>query len=295
MPAPTLTALETAFVGGATVFRKNLLTWGLREKGIQVRVNVNTPQALTKLSASGGPRPYRSQDDFNGGAEFTDRTLTAFQGKWDHDFDSENFRNTYLADLPDMPFEDAAVDQVSKTYLDSLIRQTLWLGVRNAAGTGAADLCNGWGTIIASEITATNITPVVTGAVTAANAVTQVELVCDSMPIWMKEKSYIVYCSHNVFEKYCKHYRALNGFKFDPGVTGDYKLDNKNGVLRPVAFMGSSQRIVATLPNNLVFGTDAERIAVHPTRHLNILKLRHMMPAGCEIQDLEALYVNDQA
>lgn len=295
MAAPTLTALETAFISGASVFRKRLLTWGLRELGIEVRTNVNAPQALTKLSASGGPRPYRTQDDFSGGAEFTDRVIAAFQSKWDHDFDPENFRNTYLATLPDMPFETAAVDQVSKTYLDAIIRLTLWAGVRNGAGTGAADLCNGWGKIIADEITATNITPVVTGAVTASNAVTQVELVADALPIWMKEEGYIVYCSHNIFEKYCKHYRTLNGFKFDPGVTGDYKLDNKNGVLRPVAFMGASQRIVATVANNLVFGTNVEQVAQHPTRHLNILKIRHMMPVGCEIQDLDAIAVNDQA
>lgn len=295
MAAPSLTALETAFVQGADIFRKNVLGWNLRGAGVQVRVNVNAPQALTKLSAVGAPRPYRTQDDFGTGPDFSDRTLTAYQSKWDYEFDAENFRNTYLATLPDMPFEQASVDQVSREYLDNIIRSTLWSGVRNGAGTGAADLCDGWGTIIAAEITATNLTPVVTGAITSANAVTKVEQVAESLPLWLRERGFIIYCSYNVFDKYKAHYRTLNSFGFNRTETGDAVIDGFNGVLRPVAFMGTSQRLVATIANNLVFGTDLERVATYPTPHLNIMKIRHMMPVGCQIQDLAALVVNDQA
>jgi hypothetical protein len=295
MAAPSLTALETAFVQGANIFRKNVLGWDLRGKGIQVRTNVVAPQALTKLSAVGAPRPYRTQDDFGTGPDFSDRTLTAYQSKWDYEFDPENFRNTYLATLPDAPFEAAAVDQVSKTYLDTITRLTLWAGVRNGAGTGAADLCDGWGTIIAAEITATNLTPVVTGAIASTDAVTKVETLAEGVPLWMREMGFVVLCSYNVFDKYKKHYRTLNGFGFEKGENQEYNLDGINAVLRPVAFMGTSQRLVATLPNNLVFGTNVEAVETFPTPHLNIMKIRHMMPVGCQIQDLEALVVNDQA
>lgn len=295
MAAPSLTALETAFVGGADVFRKHVLGWNLRGQGIQVRTNVNAPQALAKLSAVGAPRPYRTQDDFGTGPDFSDRTLTAYQSKWDYEFDAENFRNTYLATLPDMPFEAAAVDQVSKTYLDTIIRLTLGAGVRNGAGTGAADLCDGWLTIIAAEITATTISPVVTGAITSANAVTQLELVADAAPVWLKQMGGLIYVSYDVFQKFCAHYRTLNGFQYQPGITGDYKLDARNFIVRPQAWMGASQRVILTLPNNLVFGTDLERVATFPTPHLNIMQIRHMMPVGCQIQDLDALVVNNQA
>ncbi len=295
MAAPSLTALETSFVGGADIFRKNVLGWNLRGQGIQVRTNVNSPQAMTKLSAVGAPRPYRSQDDFGTGPDFSDRTIAAYQSKWDYEFDPENFRNTYLAELPDMPFETAAVDQVSKTYLDSIILNTLWSGVRNGSGTGAADLCDGWGTIIAAEILAATITPVATGVIAATDAVTKVEQLAEGVPLWMRENGFVVYCSYNLFDKYKKHYRTLNGFGFEKSETGEYMLDGLKASLRPVSFMGTSQRLVATLPSNLVFGTDLERVATHPTPHLNILQIRHMMPVGCQIQDLEALVVNDQA
>lgn len=292
---PNVSALTSAFVGGSSVFAQNVLGWDIRNYGIQVRTNVKSPQALTKLSAEGGLRPYRSQDDFTTGPKFTDRTLTAYMGKWDFDFDPENFRNTYLAENPDQPFEQAAVAQVSKTFLDQLYRLTLYPGIRNAGGTGAADLFNGWGKIIADEITATTIAPVVTGAITTANAVTKVEQVADAVPLWMMEGGCKILCSYDVFKKYAAHYRTLNGFQFQKNALGEYALDNRRASLVPVAFMGASQRLVATVDNNLVFGTDIEGVHIHATPHLNILQIRLMMAGGCQIQDLEALVVNDQA
>lgn len=296
MAAPNLTALETAFVQDAKVFSEQVLNWNLRNQGVQIRTNVTAPQALTKLSAVGEPRPYRTQDDFGSGADFSDRTITAYQSKWDTDFDPENFRNTYLADLPDTPFETAAIQHVAKKYLHTLLKKTVYSGVRNAAGTGAVDLANGFGTIIAAEIAANKLTPVVTGAITAANAVDKVELVAEGVPTEIRENNNgILFCSYNVFDKFTKHYRALNGYKLDTTATGGYMLDNKNMELRPVSWMNASQRIIATVENNLVLGTDAEQVRIYPTRHLNILKLRFMMPIGMEIQDLDAIVVNDQA
>ena len=296
MAAPDVSALASSFVGSASIFKQNLLKWDLRSQGVQIRTNVKTPQALNKLSAVGGPRPYSTGDNFTTGPKHNDRLLTAYQSKWDYEFDEENYRNTYLAELPEnMSFEQAAMQQVADTYLDSLIKNTLYLGVRNGAGTAAADIANGWGKIIADEIVATNITPVVTGAITSANAVTKVEQVADATQIWMKKKGYRIYCSYQMFQDYATHYRTLNGFQFQPNVTGGYRLDNRNAILTPADFMGTSRRLIATVDGNLVFGSDAEQVQVHATPYLNYIKVRLMMPVGLQIQDLEALVVNDQA
>ena len=168
----TTTDLTTAFVGAAEVYKKSLLAWDIRSVGVQVRTNVNTPQAMAKFTTDGTPQPYRKQDDFNG-ATFTDRVLTAYQAKYDQELDAEDLRNTYLAELPEMPFEQYAMQQGGDQFLDAIMRNVLWSGVRNGAGTAVADICDGWGTIIAAEITATNITEVATGAITTANAVTK--------------------------------------------------------------------------------------------------------------------------
>lgn len=289
-----LTALTNAFVGGAEVFGKEVLDWDIRELGIQVRTNVNTPQAMAKFETANGIQPYRKQDDFNG-MVVTDRVLTAYQAKYDQELDPEDFRNEYLAELPEMPFENFAVEQAGKQFLDELYTDTLWLGVRDGNGTDAVDICDGWGTIIAAEITATNLTPIATNAISASNAVTEIEKVTNGVTAKMKQKGFNVYVSYTVFQHYRTHYRATYGFTFNPNQEGYYMIDGTKAKLIPCAFMGTSGRVVATYPGNLVFGTDIGRLSMHPTRHLNLLQNRILFPAGCQIRDLDVLFVNDQA
>lgn len=296
MPTHDLTGLTNAFVGGGEVYQKQLLQWNIRKFGIQVRTNVKTPQALAKFSAAGNAQPYRKQDDFNG-TVVVDRVLTAYQAKLDQELDPEDFRNEYLAELPEMPFNDYAVQAGGKKFLADLMTDTLWTGVRNGAGTAAADICDGWGTILAAAITAAAVTEVATGAITSANAVTKVEDVYEACPTWMKEleEGIIIYCSYGTMEKYKKHYRTLNAFGFKRDEMGQYRLDGANAILMPVSFMGTSSRIVATLRGNFVFGTDTESLKNHPTPHLNLLRNRILFPVGCQIKDLDALQCNDQA
>lgn len=297
MANPDLSAIATSFVErGGPIFAKRVLNWQLRKQGVQVRTNVKTPQALTKLSAVGGPRPYRAVDDIAGnGVKFTDRTLTVYNSKWDYDFDPEEFRNTYLANDPQVPFAQAAAEQLAKEYLAGIQTSTLYLGVRNAAGTGAVDICDGWGTIIAAAIVATTLTAIATGVITNANAVTKFEQVAAALPTWMRENGFIIYCSYANFDNYRQHYRATYGFSFEKSVEGDYKLDNINGIIRPVGWMNSSARLIATVENNLVFGTDIENVQVAASVRRNIIEARPMMAAGTQIQDLAAIFVNDQA
>lgn len=302
MSTISIGALTSAFIGGAELFGKQVVSWDLRNKCIQVRTNVNTPQAMSKLSADGVPRPYRIDDDFTG-MTVTARELVAYQSKMDIQIDPEDLRNTYLANPPIdalgnvVSFENFCVSQASKQFLDNINNSSLYLGVRNGAGTTASDLVNGWGTIIAAEIVAATLTPVVTGAVTPANAVTQVELVSDAVPNWMREYpgGYCILVSYDVLNKYRKHYRTLNGFGFNKNERNQYQLDGVNAQLIPCSFMGTSQRIIATVDGNLVFGTDIEQVSMHPTPYLNTLKTRLMMPVGCQIRDLDAIVVNDQA
>lgn len=301
MANPDLSAITTAFVEmGGPVFGKRVLEWRIRSQGIQVRTNVTKPQVLTKLSAVGGPRPYRSQDDTSGnGVKYTDRTLTVYNSKWDHDFDPEEYRNTYLGDgVHDMSFAQAATNQLAKEYLDSIIKNTLWLGVYNASGSTPAAICTGWGTLIAAEITATNLTPITTGATTDSNAVANAEAMVEGAPAFLRDsvEPLILYVPFHIFDSYTKNYRTLNGFGFAQSVTGDYKMDNKNVIIRPVAWIpNTSERMVLTVASNLVFGTDIESVQVAASMRRNIIESRPMMAAGCQIQDLDVLVVNDQA
>jgi hypothetical protein len=296
MPTPDLSALTSSFVErGPSIFEKNLLNWNLRGQGVQVRTNVNAPQAMTKLSAVGNPRPYTAADALTTGPKFTDRVLTAYQSKWDFDFDAEEFRNTYLANQNGAPFYEQSLNHISNAFLDEVLRNTLYSGVRNASGTTSAAIADGWGTSIAALITATTLTPVVTGAITDVNGVDKFELMVTNAPTWMREKGFIIYCSYAKFDNFRKHYRTAYNFQFDKNAEGSYKMDNLNVEIRPVSWMGTSSRLIATLPDNLVFGTDVERVQVAASQRRNIIEVRLMMPIGTQIQDLDAILVNDQA
>jgi hypothetical protein len=296
MATPDLSTLTSSFVErGPSIFTKGILGWNLRGQGVQVRTNVNAPQAMTRLSAVGNPRPYTAADALTNGPTFTDRVLTAYQSKWDFDFDAEEFRNTYLANDPAMPFYEASISHVSAAFLDQLTTSTLYLGSRSGAGTTAAAIATGWGTDIAALITAVTITPIATGAISDTTGVDKFELMVAGVPIWMREKGFIIYCSYTKFDNYRKDYRTRYGFNFDKNVEGKYKMDNVNCEIRPVSWMGTSGRLIATIENNLVFGTDIERVQVAASQRRNIIEVRLMMPVGMAIQDLDSLKVNDVA
>ena len=295
--APDLSALTTAFVKfGGDIFRKNVNSMTASGPGVLVFKNVKEPIAMVKLSAQGGPRPYREQDDTAGnGAAFADRVLTVHQSKWDYDVDPEKYRNTYLASRPEVPFYQYILDQVATEYLAVINDVVAWGGIYNAAGAAAIDIADGWKKYIDAEILALNLVPVVTGAITAANAVDKVELVAESAPQWLRDKGFEIWASYSVYDKYKKHYRTLNGFNFGNGEIDRYRLDGMNGYLVPKSFLGTSQRLILSATNNFVMGTDGDRIQVAATARRNIIEVRQMMPVGFQFQDIAALVVNDQA
>jgi hypothetical protein len=292
---PDVSAITSNFVNfGGKIFAKQVNEWNI-DPAIALYRGVKKPEVLPKLSALGNPRPYTAADSVGDGAAFTDRTLTVYNSKWDYDLDPEQFRNKYLAVQEDMPYYQFILDQVAKEYLAQLNDNTLYLGNYSAAGTTAAAIATGWGTLIAAEITATNITPVAGAAITTSTAVAQVELVADSAPNWMKGRNAVMFCSWDVFQKYRTNYRASFGFSFDKREGGSYMVDGTNIRLQPVSWMGSSQRLILTIDGNLVIGTDLEGIALHATARRNIIEVRQMMAVGLQIADLSALVVNNQA
>lgn len=290
-----LDALTTDFVNfGGKLFMQNVNSWEI-DPFISVYKGVKKPEVLPKISAVGGPRPYRSQDDLDNGVKFTDRTLTVHQSKWDYDVDPETFRNKYLASKEDVPYYQFILNQVAKTYLAAINDNTLLDGEYDAAGTAAVDLADGWGTLIREAVGDGDLVEVATGAIAANNAVTKVEQLADAMPNWMKDKDVAIFCSYTVFQYYRIHYRATFGFQFNPRQNGEYFLDGyKNVRLVPKSWMGTSLGIMATVADNLIIGTDGDAITVDATKRRNIIEVRQMMPIGLQIADLEALVVNDQ-
>jgi hypothetical protein len=293
-----LDALTTDFVNfGGKLWMQNVNDWEV-DPFIPVWKGITKPEALPKLSAVGGPRPYTPGDNLDNGVAFTDRVLTVHQSKWDYDLDPEVFRNKYLAS-PEMnngmPFYEFIINQVAKTYLAAINDETQLDGEYDVAGTSAADLADGFGTLIRTAIGDGDLTEIATGAITANNAVTKIEQVADALPVWMQKKPVQIMCSYTVFKYYRTHYRATFGFSFNPAQNGKYLLDGQTNIeLVPKSWMGSSLGVIATVADNLIIGTDIERITVAATKRRNIIEVRQMMPIGFQIADLDALFVNDQ-
>jgi hypothetical protein len=297
MANPDLSALSSNFVTfGGKIFSKNVNDFDAAMPGIMVYKNVTKPIALPKLSAVGHPVPYASADNTSGnGVAFTDRVLTVNQSKWDMDIDPEQFRNTYLSDGTEVPFYQFILDQVSKEYLASINDNAAYLGVYDAAGTDASDMATGWGTLIAAAVTAGALVPVTTAAHSITNAVGNAELVAEGCPVWMKKKGFKVYCSYGFLEKYKKDYRTRYGFNFQPTQEGKYMLDGMKAELVPASWLGTSSRLIATVDNNLVMGTNTGDVSFPTSVRRNILELRALMPIGFQISDFGAMIVNDLA
>lgn len=292
---PDLSALTADFVKyGGKLLRNQVNEMDLF--GVTQYKNVSAPIAMPKLSASGNPRPYAEADATSGnGAAFTDRVLTVYQSKWDFDVDPELFRNTYLADQNTTdPFYKHIIDQVGVEYAAAINDSVLGSGIYNAAGSTAAAIANGFITIAKAEVTATNLTAKVVGAIASSDAVTKVETFAESAPVWMQKKGFIVRCSFRTFHDFKIHYRTLNGFGFQRDERGQYILDgfNKPVILLPTSWI-TTDGLFAHVDGALAFGTDGDRIQVAASMRRNIIETRLMMPVGCQIADLSGVMVSD--
>ena len=291
---PDVSTLSTAFgVWGGRILRKHVNTLEIG-MGVTMYKGVKTPQFMTKLSAVGNPVPYSAGDSTGtAAAKFTDRTLTVRQSKWDFDIDPEIYRQKYLNTDASVPFYQYILDQVGTEYMAAINDNVLFKGIYNASGTTASAIANGWVTILAAEVTATNLTAKVIGAITGSNAVTKVETFASAQPTWWRKQGFVIKCSYATFDAYKTNYRSINAFGFQPRVDNKYYLDGfSNVVLEPVSWI-TNDGLLGVVFNALAFGTDGDQIQVSASMRRNIIEVRLMMPVGLEIEDLDCVSVSD--
>lgn len=297
--APDVSAITTDFVRfGGDILKKAVNTLSIKTNPFyKFYPGVTAPLVLPRISAAGEPIPYDADDATSGNdIDFTDRVLTTRASKWDIDFDYEKFHNTYLASMDEQPYREAMLGQMAEEYWAQLNDNVVWLGNYDAAGTDVEDIADGWGTIIADEITAVHITPVATGAVSSSNAVAKHEAMLATLPAWARESGKVeCIMSYTQFDNYKTNYRATYSYQFNPRQDGFYYLDGTNIKIRPESFMGTSGRLVYTMAGNLVWGVKGDNIKVYATARRNIIEVRPIIHIGFQIGDLGKIFVNDQA
>lgn len=161
-------------------------------------------------------------------------------------------------------------------------------------------ISDGWGTIIADEITNSNLTPISTSALTSSNALDKIELMYNGMTEAHRKIGGVFYLSPAKYRNYVIHERTVFGTQATPDMGTGVKTvyGDPKWTIKPATWLGTSGRVIATQPENLIFGTNLEadlgKISksvetLHGSDH--VIKWRQ----GAEIADLETFYVNDQA
>jgi hypothetical protein len=171
--------------------------------------------------------------------------------------------------------------------------------VAPTAGTAgnAIDSMNGLLTIVADEIADSALTPIVTGSISAANAVTRFETFMDGIDPLVANKGGRILCSTTVARFYKKHYRTLFGATNDQAAKNNLKMDEYNVEIVPINGFGTSQRLVFSQPGNLIHLYDK---LISPSgfnvqqdkRNVAIFADWH---CAIGFQSLQGIFVNDQA
>lgn len=173
-----------------------------------------------------------------------------------------------------------------------------WLEINNTA------YVDGPGTIIAAEIAAGKLTPVVTGAISNTNAVASLQAVWKAQTIAVRKVGAIIFVSWDVFEKYLADYDTRYGkgagiASYIEDETVVYlKGSYKKCQIKPATWMNNSQRIICTPFENALMCTndlsDMNKIG-KTVETLHGFKAICKFLLGFNFADLDVLKVNDQA
>ena len=124
-----------------------------------------------------------------------------------------------------------------------------------------ASIATGFESLIATAISGSEITPISTSAITSSNAVTQVDAFVDGLPVWMLKKGVQILLLLREYlwttARTTAHWTPTASKK-EPN--GFYNLDGFNNItLVPVSWLPkTSDRLIATVAGNMIFGTDSE-------------------------------------
>lgn len=199
----------------------------------------------------------------------------------------------------DMPFEAYIMNEIAKKTKENLHLQGLFRGVYNAAGTTPIDTMQGFLALIAAEITATNISPVVTGTVTADTIIDDAEAVYDGLGEAYKNVPTQMFVSPTLFDWYGRKYRSLyNGSPIYTGIKKDrVMIDGTMCELVREPGLGTSQRMICSPKENFVLGVDTLTDYSFDVQKFNrSLKILIDLKAGVQLKEIHAraLSVNDQ-
>lgn len=201
----------------------------------------------------------------------------------------------------ELPFAEFFFNEVTKKAKENMRLSALFKGSYNGAGTAPADIFDGYLEIIADEITATNITPVATGVVSLSTVLDDVDDVIAGLHEAAQSAGGHVLVSPTLFKWYVHAYRTAygNNANYTGMAKDEVEIDGTSFVLKREPGMAGSQRIIATVADNLYLGVghegvDGNIIIEKEKRGINVMVDAKAGPQIYSISN-RALSVNDQA
>lgn len=201
-------------------------------------------------------------------------------------------------DIYQMPFEEYILADLISKAKEELLLQTIYNGVHNASGTNALAVADGYKKHIADALTASEITAIVTGALTAENIIDKVELVADGLGEAYTKMATEIHVSDLNFKRYVRKYRGLFGGNTDYiGMNRDrVAIDGSNAILVRKPEMGVSNRIIHTAKDNFYMGINSSEFVLNVEKHKRKLFIMLDGKIGTQFAEMrnKAIAVNDQ-
>lgn len=219
---------------------------------------------LTELTVADLARRYSSTfAPIANAIDFDPRTLLVKKAKVDLAIVPADFESAYLGmfrqkgqNFKDLPFEAFIMDKIM-AKLQSEQEAAVWKGA--AAGSPASTdkliaLFDGIREIIKDEITATNLTPVATGALTATNCVSAVETTHAALGDAYHDVTVDIFMNSKDKIKFVQDYRERYG-KYYQAADGTVTLETGNAVFHFSAHVPTNC-ILITPKENIHYGYD---------------------------------------
>jgi hypothetical protein len=205
-----------------------------------------------------------------------------------------------------IPFEQFVMNYIIAKINENIRLQSTYKGVYNAAGTTPLDVFNGWLKLIADEVTAGNIVPIVTGAITSVNVVDKLLAVHDGLGEAYKASPTEMPVNSTIFDWYTRKFTPVlnaNLVAMDPTgarpLLNEVMLTGTNCLLVREAGLGTSQRVHVTPKENRVYGCDSigEENNIRVQEFERTIKLMVDAKSGVNFKQVHAraLSCNDQA
>jgi len=268
----------TALQQYAEKYGKSLLKIAVTDnevfKKLDVKAGIKDKFTMTTLRFQRLLRPYvRDWDPAVDKASLTPRTLRVEIGEIMLEEEPMAYRKTYLGNImkkgvnpKDHPFEKDFLEGIARQAASDFNDITAFWGVRNPSGTGPADVNDGFFTIIDAEIAAGNISVaknnmINTAAIDSTNAVSKLKAfyraACAINPA-LRGKPVQLVISHEIMDAYNDNYQAENGaLPYNTQFEKTFLEGSGNKCeLVPMTGMGTTKRIILTVPRNMSVGTD---------------------------------------